>query len=315
MEEIIKMWERQIKFNNNFIDLADATSEQRQAHTKEMILHLISECDEVLREINWKIHRKTEVEEVNRSRLVEEIIDLIKYAFTLAQTWNVTAEEFIKEFHRKSEVVEQRYIQEKKLSLLTDEKVIAVDIDGVLGKYPEAFINYVETKTNIDLSQFVLTEYNLYNLLAEKIPGGVDAMKKLKHEFRQSGLECDLPVYEDGAETLRYFKSQGFKIVLLTARPYKLYPRFFADTIEWLKFHNIPYDAIMWDENKEDRIVKEFPLMQFMIEDNLENANKVARKGYKVYLIDKTYNSGLNEPSVIRVYNWEEIMKNESRKI
>lgn len=311
MEELERIWKKQLDFHENFIK-SDSTSEQKQAHTKELILHLISECDEVLREINWKMHRSKEISNINRKRLTEEIVDVIKYGFSLAQTWGVTASEFKSEFYRKSEVVEQRYKQEMLLNLIQDKEVICVDIDGVLGKYPEAFIKFISERTGVDLSSFNFNKYNLYDMLADLIPGGIDKMKELKHEFRDSGKECYLPVFEDGAKALRQFKASGATIVLLTARPYKQYPRFFADTIDWLKTNNIPYDAIMWDEHKEERIIKEFPLTKFLVEDNTDNANKVADKGYKVYLLNRSYNKEYTtRNSVIRVNDWSEIVKHE----
>lgn len=109
-----EIWERQLKFNHNFFDEKNSSSEEKQQHTKELILHLLSECDEVLREINWKMHRKHDIDQVNTENLVEEIVDVFKFVISLAQTWNVSAAEFMDQFDKKSTVVEQRFEKEKR---------------------------------------------------------------------------------------------------------------------------------------------------------------------------------------------------------
>lgn len=310
MEEIKKIWEKQRSFNDNFMNTKEASTSERQAHTKEIVLHMISECDELLSNINWKFHRKETIENIDRNKILEQLVDIFKYSLTLAQTWNVEPEELITEFYRKSEVVEQKYKQEKKLSLLTDEKVIGIDIDGVLADYPNGFIKFISEETKTDLSKVVLNKYDLYTIISDKIPGGAETLRKLKHKFRIEGHKKNLEVIPGAIDGMKYLKEKGYTIVLLTARPAKEYPRIFSDTIEWLKKYNIPYDAILFDEDKEKRIIKEFPNMKFMIEDAAQNANKIAPEGYKVFLLEKSYNNDeFTHRNVVRVNNWEDLIK------
>ncbi len=95
----------------------------------------------------------------------------------------------------------------------------------------------------------------------------------------------------------------------MTARPYKEYTRLFADTIEWLDTKGFAYDALLWDEKKEERIMQEFPKMVCLIEDSSSNALKVAYEGKKVYLLNKTYNQGVSHKNIIRVNGWENILE------
>lgn len=319
MRELKRIWNVQKTFNEKAIGEIN-TLDKKENFTKEIILHLLSECDEILREINWKLHRKRD-KIIDRYNLKEEIIDVFKYWLILAQTWEMTPEEFIEEFDRKSMVVEQRFKQERVLDLLHDEKVICIDIDGVLADYVQCFVDFISEKTGADLRNFVLKDYNIYNALGEIIPGGHQRMKFLKQQFQQEGHEAghgrELPTIPGSVEALKELKAKGHTVVLLTARPYKQYPRLFADTIEWLKEKGFVYDALIWDENKEERILKEFPNMICMIEDNVSNALKVANKGKKVYLLEKDYNQGLEHKNIIRAETWECIMedlKNEQRK-
>ena len=314
MEEKLKIlkeiWQCQKTFNRNFMNFEELTDKNRQELTKEMILHLSDETHELLREIKWKMHRQQNIK-VNRNNLLEEWIDIFKYWLTIGQIWDATPEEFVEMFQQKSEVVELRYKQEHTLKLLKDENVIAIDIDGVLAQYPESFIAFIEKETGKDFSNIELTTHNLYDLLGKEL--GLETMKQLKHKYRNSGEKKFLPIIENSVNATQQLKKKGFTIVLLSARPYKQHPRIFADTIYWLKNNNFMYDAIIWGENKEEKIINEFPNMKFMVEDLLENANKVANIGYKVFLLDKTYNQGKTNLGVTRVQNWEEIIQEASK--
>lgn len=308
MEELKKIWKRQKEFNKKIGNYAKS-QQQKETLTKEFILHLITETVEVLNEINWKTHRKKQYDKYNpiiKENLQEELIDVFKYLISIMQFWDMSPEELVNEFHRKSDVVEQRYQQEKQMSLLRTKKIIGVDIDGVLADYPKSFIDYAEQETGL---KFNIEKYNISGEMAKII--GEEKAKAIKHKYRISGQKRFIPIIKGVQEGLKILKKKGYKIVLLSARPIKQYKRIFSDTIEWLQKNKLVFDAILWDENKEDRVIKEFPHMNFMIEDVLENANKIAKAGYKVFLINKPYNKGKIEKKVIRVNNWEEILKNE----
>ena len=77
----------------------------------------------------------------------------------------------------------------------------------------------------------------------------------------------------------------------------------------WLKNNKIKYDALFFDENKDEKIIQKFPKLNFMIEDHGDNALKIAKRGYKVFLVDKPYNRGIKHNNVIRVVTLKEIFK------
>ena len=86
------------------------TPEQRQYWHEKYTLLLNKELMEVLDETEFKPHRKIQGKMV-RSNLMEELVDVFKYWMCLCQVHNVSADDIIEEFHRKSNVVKQRYYQ------------------------------------------------------------------------------------------------------------------------------------------------------------------------------------------------------------
>ena len=302
MKTLNKIWKEQKRFNNYFYKNIHKNPEQ---NTKEIILHLISECDELLREINWKLHRKRDTQ-IIRSNLIEEWIDIYKYWLTIGMFWGFTPQEFIDEFWRKSAVCQQRYQQEIELDI-KNKKVCAIDIDGVLADYPKSFLDFAVENFGVSWQLESVPEcFNKPSLLHSKI----------KDKYRQSGTKQNIKVISGAQELLNTLKKKGFSIILLTARPYKKYKRIFADTLIWLNKNKLKYDAIIWDENKNERVIKEFPHLKFMIEDSYQQALRVANLGYKVFLLkgllsknSKPHKNIIEINSLKEIKNHKEVLK------
>lgn len=265
---------------------------------------------EFIRETNWKNHRKQDIN-IIKSNMKEEWVDIFKYWLSIGVLWGFKPENFIDEYYRKSEVVRQRYKQEKMLNF-NGNKIAGIDIDGVLADYPERFISYVNEKIGTSFKVEDLKEYNLYEAITD-VP--TDVMLDLKDEFRKSGELKNMKVM-DGAKNFLYkLKDNNYHIVLLSARPYKEYKRIFADTQEWLDKNNLLYDAILWDEDKCNRLIREFgnEKIEFFVEDHIENANDVAKTA-KCYLVNRPYNRGSVKRNVKRVCKLSEILQMEGVK-
>jgi len=286
------MFEMQRQFERKFlefkgIDLDKITKEQAQAYTKEWSLALIKEATEVLDCINWKDH-KIEQHDINESNLIEELIDVFKYYLAIVTLWGIDHEHFMHEFERKSVVVAQKFEQEKLLQIKNkqvDEKVCAIDIDGILYPWPEAFVRF-----------YTLRYPNLLDVpftVIEKMP----IFYQLKEEYRLSGVKAREDVLPGAADFTQHLKDCGYTIILLTSRPYQKYQRIYADTLEWLNTHHIAFDAIIWNENKEKYLHEHFPHISFIVEDDAKNIVQLAGYGFKVFAKRTSYNSHLQGPS------------------
>jgi uncharacterized HAD superfamily protein len=300
MVDLKQIWHDQKLFNKNFVKYDEVTDEERQKITKEYCLQLQGEIHELLREINFKTHRGNR--KVIYSNLKEEWIDIFKYWLSIGILWDWEPEHFNSEYFRKSAVCEQRYKQELELNLLEDINCIAVDIDGVLGDYPIAFQNFIKEQTGVWID---ITTYDLYEEYAKVLSW--DKMIALKHEYRDTGQKRYIPICDGAKDFLDRQKQAGKTIILLTSRPYKQYSRIFADTMEWLKDGELQYDAIIWDEDKNYSVIKDFPNIDYMVEDNPKFAINIANLGYKVYLVDKIYNQNCQHENITRIKSLKEI--------
>lgn len=286
------MWDIQLAFNNKFFNkklnknISELSIDEKVAWTKNHLLSLVKEAMEVLDEIpNWKEHRNEETDFIP-TNLFEEIIDVNKFALGLAQIWEMTEDQFYEDFKRKSYVVDQRWAQEQELnSIDKDQKVVGIDIDGVLGMYHEWFTEYCKQIWGVAVDEF----HEIQDLV------GIDKYEEIKAAYRQSGWKAKMPAKPGAVEFTKALKEAGYQIIILTARPYKKYTRIYPDTLEFLRNNGIPFDAIIWDEQKHLKIIKQFPNMEFMVEDTPEIAMEVAKAGYPVYMPTGENNKHFNE--------------------
>jgi len=186
-----------------------------------------------------------------------------------------------------------------------EKKVVAVDLDGVLVQYPECWIDYVNKKI----------KKNFKDLGEMKDMLSYSEYRKLKRLYRTDGSKANLPAVEGATKFISGLQNAGYKIVIITSRPYHLYHEIYDATVRWLRNNKISPDfGIIWDAQKHWAVLREFPFLKFLVEDNAEIANQVARLGYKVYLLDNIYNRQPLEKNCQRIFSLDEILRCEVLK-
>jgi len=310
-DRLERIFERQRMFSKEFINPETTSEDDKISYVKEMLLHILSEGDELLKATGkWKKFRFIS-DETKISGIEEEAIDIFKFVLNILYAYNrLNADSFEETFNRKSLVVEERFKWEKKLQTLTpNDKVCALDLDGVLAKYPENWINFLNQKRGLTAPIPIrLEDFQFISAPLPEIPRR--KYYEWKHEFREQGFESlYVDPMEEASEFTKKVKDLGYNIIILSARPYKEYKRIMPDTIEWLRKHNILYDAVYWDSEKHVRILRDVPFLTFIVEDNPNIANEVASLGYSVYLLSRPYNkdSYISE-NIVRINNLLEII-------
>jgi len=307
--EFSEMYNNQKKFQELIMTTYNFTD--REKFLKDLLIHLNSETFEVLGEINWKTHKR-ENKVIDEKKLLYEMVDVIKYALSLPGSWGFNAEEVQKAYQEKTKIVEQKFMQEViNKDFSEEDKVIGVDIDGVLLNYPEAFIEFIvkEYKTDKNIVEFKLKGYNLYNEFAEYIGIPKKELKELKHKYRKEGHKQNMKPIIGAAHFIDNIRRQGYKVVLLSARPVDEYPNLFYDTMVSLQRAGISFDGVYFSEDKEIEILKKFPNIEFFIEDHMGNAEKIAKMGKSVYIVNRSYNGEKSKSKkIIRVNHLHEIL-------
>ena len=250
---------------------------QKVELTREYILYMISECNDLLAQLDWKSYWKTR-KPIIRSNVGIELIDIQKFLWGLARIWDIDADEFLQLYDLKSSEVESKWYQETSLEdLATKEKVCIIDIDGVLTPYPDCFVSWVQEHydKNFDIEKSDIMLHEMY-----------------KHFYRESGQKQKLPYNFLSIKALRELRNLGYTIVLLTNRPARTYKRIYGDTIAWLKAVDIPYDYIFWaDDKKILSIIDKCKKIDFVVDDSESTCNEFKQAGIKAYHYGKDLQS------------------------
>jgi hypothetical protein len=104
-----EIWAAQKKYNQNFISYTEDIG-YRQQITKDYILHMFSEMDELLQTINWKLNNNKD-KKINFDKLKEEWIDAYKFWLSIGILWDITPEDFEKAYWEKTNKLEKIWHQ------------------------------------------------------------------------------------------------------------------------------------------------------------------------------------------------------------
>lgn len=178
---------------------------------------------------------------------------------------------------------------------LGNQKLCSVDLDGILNYYPDCWVNFINRETGLNFKN--------KNEARKKL--STEEYRYLKNKYRKSDFKANLEVREGALELLRYLKDKGYFIVVVTTRPFEDYPSLTIMTKKWLYKNNIPYDVLM---KKSIDSFKEYPCLDFHIEDEIEDANLISKAGYKVFLFEKQCDNEILHPNVIRIKDLKEIL-------
>lgn len=309
------IWEDQFKFNKRLfkdynLDINSLSVKEKTKWVKDFYLHINKELINIVECIpNWKMHyiNNENESEIISSNLIEEYVDVFKYFMGLGQVLGISLDDIIKGYKNKTEVVRQKYLQNKKVYKLREKEVILFDIDGVINNYPTCYLDWVRNQKGLDFKSM------------EEIKSKIDlkTYEQFKQEYRLSGEKRSQPINKDTVKLMTTLKNQGETIILFTNRPVTKYKIIYSDTLFWLKKNKIPFAAIYWsDFNQKNDIYKLKLKIKFIVEDDLNNAKNFNHEGYKVFLLnnidnqDKTYKNKL----FVRIKNPLEILEQKILK-
>lgn len=176
-------------------------------------------------------------------------------------------------------------------------KVCVFDIDGVMNYYPQTWINFVNSMMGENFD----TLYEMKNSISYSM------YKTLKEKYRLSGIKREQKPRRGLIGLINCLKDNGWIVVIVSARPVIKYPTLYEQTRGFLDDNGIQYDNLIFSKEKQFDILKMYPNMQFMVEDNRLVANLLSDLGFKVYLLDNYYNRGQVGVNVKRVSSLEEL--------
>lgn len=295
------LWERQKEYNQKIKRMdGDFNADY---WTQIYLLGLVSEIDEVLRDINWKRHRKNRTR-LDRENLGYELADLMKYMISLWEVWGFDQNEMLRFCHAKSEILEELLKQEHRV-IPQDRPILITDIDGTLGDWRQSFINWIATIGVILPGEDAATSLFLDKDLSMRYP----EYYEYKNQFEsEGGYETIIP-YGDAIETVQNLQDYfDFYVIAITARPADKYHRIWLDTWRWFKANTLEVDELIIGGDLRILLAdlinkKQSPVIMF--EDNPDLAIRAANTGIKVFLRRQPYNENVDHPDITVVDEYD----------
>jgi len=293
---------RQREYNNKIRGLNPSKSEWTQTY----LLGMITEVDEILREIDWKKHRKARMENPNVVNIALELADLTKYTLSLWELWGFDYESILYYVDLKSRSLELKTQQENE-EIPDDRPIVITDIDGTVGDWRTHFLKWLESKGIKHVVEDQSTSLMIDNDLSMLYKEYYD----LKEEFESTGQYRNIEVYEDAHELLVELKSRyNAYIIAVTARPSDHYSRIWMDTWMWLESNKLPVDKLII--GSESRILLAHSLQEsshevIMLEDNPGLIQRGANSGIRTFAREHPYNRGIQSRGVTIVKSYKDI--------
>ena len=184
-------------------------------------------------------------------------------------------------------------------------KKILTDCDGVLLDWESAFHDWMVEK---GYSKVVHGTYNL--AVAYDLP--TDSKHDIVREFNDSAWMCCLPVLRDADQGVAKLFDYGYRFDVITSLSLDPY----AKKLRWMNLDtHLGSDA--FDElicldtgaDKDDALAVYKDSGLWWIEDKPENCDAGLRAGLRPILIDHLHNRWYNNPDVIRVKDWAELVE------
>lgn len=257
--------------------------------------------EEVKALVDTTTHYKAHVlraPKIERANVADQAASLMKYLVAVCQLHGVSPAELFDAYKRKTAVVDDR-ARGQRIELERGTKLVITDLDGCVA----------------DLSgwQKQLAAQRGTAPMNDKT---VQMLESLKEDFYRGGGFTELPPVEGAREALRHIRAAGYSIAIITARPQWQYQRLYADTIHWLKKHDIAYDLILFNKDKGEAVYEHiFPARPlFFVEDREKHCLELANIGVKVMHLASGDRNITPHPLIQPVNGWSDIIE-EFRKV
>jgi len=290
-ESLRHLWLKQDAYNSLIKDIQ--LERDPIEWTKTYLLGMVSEVDEILRNIQWKLHKKDNPK-LSLTNIGFEFADLTKYIFSLWQVWGFSPEQMLAFIDLKSKMLHLMLAQE---SVILSKNIVISDIDGVLADWRLEIKRWFENSSSkklFDTSNSLLIDVDLALSYPE--------YNAMKEEFESIGGYATLPAYIDGIKTIKKLKLSNYSFVASTARPYKQYERIWLDTYFWLEENEIFPHILQMSSFERVLFANELRRLGhhvILLEDNPEIALRAANTGIRVYVKRQKYNEYLNHENIV----------------
>lgn len=133
--------------------------------------------------------------------------------------------------------------------------VVAIDIDGTLGMYHRHFLDFA--RGYLDKPQatpFYHGDQPFKKWFCQVYDATEDQWHDIKLAYRQGGMKRTMPPYPYASDLMQHLYKADLEVWVTTTRPYIRHDNVDPDTREWLRRNDIPYDYLIYDGAKYEKL-------------------------------------------------------------
>jgi hypothetical protein len=152
--------------------------------------------------------------------------------------------------------------------------VVAVDIDGTLGRYHEHFVWFAEQY----MGQKLPHDFAGDGEFSDHLGLDKDLYRDIKLAYRQGGMKRSMPMFSGAHRFMLDLHLRDIEVWIATTRPWMRLDNIDPDTQEWLTRHHVPYDYMIYGHDKYDQLVKRVGVSRIIgvVDDLFEQCEQAA---------------------------------------
>ncbi len=296
--KISKLFSDQKSFSDLIGISENLTEAQRDEMTKTLSLALHCEVSDLVSATSYRSHSNRKVDP-NPDKILFESVDVVRYAISIMNLWNITPESFDEAWRLKDNYLNlSRRLEKNKWQ---GEKVAIVDMDDVICTFRKDFAKWLSSTYEINIDVKSPEYYFIKDLKNAGInPEGVF------DRFISEGGFLKLGQIEGASNFMRSLKDSGYFIHILTARPRENLKCLY-DTFSWLSDNKIVFDKIDFASEKLRWCMQSqywtMGSIQFAVDDSPKHAAEYSKHGVRVMLPSKSYNTEVQNMKNVTVYD------------
>lgn len=182
--------------------------------------------------------------------------------------------------------------------------VIACDIDGTIADYHGHFLRFAREYLNLrktgsgQSTKGIENHYDGSLDLTTFLGVTKEQYRSCKLAYRQGGMKRTQPLLGDPGPWLKDMVTAGAEIWMTTTRPYLRMDNIDPDTRFWLERHGLPYDHLLYDDDKYGRLVELVgkERIVLIIDDLPDLYDRAEELGLPVVLRKSSYNAAIERP-------------------
>lgn len=179
--------------------------------------------------------------------------------------------------------------------------VVALDIDGTLGRYHEHFLSFMQMYFGPNVIRHGAYDYDGSMEFSDCIGVEKKVYQEAKLAFRAGGYKRWMPTFSGVQMLHRVVREAGAELWVTTTRPWMRMDNIDSDTMEWLRRNGITYDGLLFDEDKYYELTKRVDAgrIVMVLDDQDDMYDRAVDLGLPVHLNKTKWNRAIQRPEEI----------------